>query len=239
MEQIFSDAGLSSSLDDPGTEAWEADRVSTIQRSTDWRFVKEIARRYGYECFVRENEAFFRRPALDAEPAPVLAGQFGDRSTLNHVEFELDGLAPRSVALGGVDAFRKEAIDVRDQTAGLIALGGTAAGDLPEAASQGGGEHFALFRSHPPFPEPVLQAMGQGAVDKLSFVVQAAGEVDGPAYEHFLRPGSPVPIKGVGSRWSGNYYVRTVEHHFDPETYRASFEAVRNGVVSTGSEDFG
>ncbi|HEU4388919.1 MAG TPA: contractile injection system protein, VgrG/Pvc8 family, partial [Blastocatellia bacterium] len=48
--------------------------VSTIiQRETDIQFLKRLARRNGFECFVEGDKGFFRKPVLTDPPQPLLA----------------------------------------------------------------------------------------------------------------------------------------------------------------------
>ncbi len=45
-----------------------------------------------------------------------------------------------------------------------------------------------------------------------------------------IKAGGLVTIFGVGKKWSGNWYVKTVRHTIDSGGYRTSLECTRNGI---------
>src|SRR3712207_7201341 len=51
-----------------------------FRSETDIQFLRRLARRNGFECFVKGGVGAFRKPALAEPPLPVLAAHFGDRS---------------------------------------------------------------------------------------------------------------------------------------------------------------
>ncbi len=62
------------------------DKQSTIiQRETDIQFLKRLARRNGFECFVKGDKGYFRKPDLTSEPLPAL-GMPGGQQPLYHYQ---------------------------------------------------------------------------------------------------------------------------------------------------------
>jgi hypothetical protein len=74
--EIFAGYGFDPFVDD--TQIVHEEAVSTIiQRESDMQFLKRLALRNGYECYVEGRTGFFRAPRLAAKPQPVLAVHFG------------------------------------------------------------------------------------------------------------------------------------------------------------------
>lgn len=237
VSAIFSDYGFDVQPDCQG-DAWELDENPLIQRSTDWRFVTDIADRLGYECFFKAKTPLFRKPAFDASPVAPLFVHFGDRTNLNHLEIEQDGLAPRAVELASFDLFKKEGVEVEKEALELTVLGQEEALNWPDAAVAGGNQHQVQLHGYPPYPHGALNHLGQGLVDQWGCAVRAAGEIDGEGYNALLRAGDLVPIGGVGEQFSGLYYVTKIEHYFDEDPYRAGFQAMRNALLNQDDSYF-
>ncbi|MFD0522061.1 phage late control D family protein [Paractinoplanes durhamensis] len=107
--QILKDAGFEAKV--TGTDVVHDDKVATImQRETDLEFLRRLARRNGFECFVDGNVGWFRPPAVAESPQPLLAAQFGAETNVNRLVVELDALAPAEVHAYGIDRITKEPI---------------------------------------------------------------------------------------------------------------------------------
>ena len=93
-DKIFTTYGLTAKVED--TTLVHDDQVSTIiQRETDIQFLKRLALRNGYECFVDGDTGYFRPPQVADTPQPVLAVQFGDETNVNRFQLEVNALAAR------------------------------------------------------------------------------------------------------------------------------------------------
>ena len=75
------------------------EQVSTIiQRETDMQFLKRLALRNGFECYVEGQTGFFAPPQLNGKPQPVLAVHFGQTETnVNRFSLEVNALTPTNV----------------------------------------------------------------------------------------------------------------------------------------------
>ena len=63
------------------------------------QFLKRLAQRNGFECYVEGKTGFFRAPRLRDTPQPVLAVQFGEGETnVNRFSLEVNALTPTRVA---------------------------------------------------------------------------------------------------------------------------------------------
>jgi len=233
--EIFQSYGLTPTVDE--TDITHDSDVSTIlQRETDMQFLRRLALRNGFECYVDGDVGYFRAPQLDTDAQPVLAAHFGDDTNLTSISFEVNALAPANVAMTQIDRSSKELLSVAAEGSDRQALGQvTAAGLLSGGISAA---QVFVARSVTTGADE-MTALCQGLFDEGDWFVSGSGEVAGNAYGHVLKPRGTVTIKGVGEGYSGVYYVTHVTHSFSQQGYKQQFKVVRNGLKPTGSEDFG
>jgi phage protein D len=227
---------------DPGSEIDDTaivhdEAVSTIiQRETDIHFLKRLARRNGYECFVKGGKGYFRKPVLSGEPQPVLAAHFGTESNLMKFEATVNALRPAGVEMHQIDTIAKEIQDAVVEAAEQPPLGRDAGSSLPVPNSI----TPRLFVKHAVTTgQPEMEALCKALFDEAQWFVEARGEINTVCYGAILETRKPVPIKGVGELFSGLYYVTKVKHLFKPDEYKQEFEARRNALAPSGTEDFG
>lgn len=233
-EEIFQGHRLTPQVTD--TQVIHDEEVSTIiQRETDIQFLKRLALRNGYECFVDGDTGYFQPAAVSGPPQPALAVQFGDQTTVNWFNLEVNALAPSTVAMFQVDHVTKEVLDASADSPARQALGAKpissflAGGMTPGQAYLGQTATTGL---------PEMSALCQGLYDQGNWFVTGEGEVDANGYGNVLKPRSTVLIKGVGETHSGVYYISHVTHSFTGDGYTQRFSVKRNALVLTGSENF-
>ncbi len=223
---------------------FKTDRQLLVQRGSDWQFVRSLARRNGC-CSYFEYDAeqgrlvgHFGKRALDAQPQAdltilrpganlawidlqqVLTGP------VRHVGAAIDPIAKRIVRASG----EKEVTELGGEALEAEIEDGLRAAGVEEAT--------ALLRD--PFPDDAaLNAEGAGRSALDSFVIEARGEVEPALYRGLLRARRPVLIKGVGTRLSGVYYVRSLRTTLADGLLAQTFIAERNAVGQSGSEEFG
>jgi phage protein D len=232
--EIFSLYGMTPETEDTGVTHDEA-IATIIQRETDIQFLRRLALRNGFECYVEGTTGYFRPPNMEAPPQPVLAVHFGDETNVKRFALEVNGLTPAHVAMFQVDRASKEVLDVTVETGQQPALGQTdAAGLLAMSMRPGrvvvGG---VVATGH-----PEMTALCQGLYHQGAWFVTGEGEIAANDYGHVLRARRTVTIKGVGETYSGVYYVTHVTHTFTPEGYTQLFRVKRNGLLPTGAEQF-
>ncbi len=211
------------------------EEVSTvIQRETDMQFLKRLALRNGFDCYVDNGKAFFQPPQVDAEPQPVLAVNFGDETNVDRFRVEVNALVPSQVAMSQIERQGKEVLDETAES-GQQPLGKIGAGALPAAGIAPGRIHVARSSTT---GSPEMAALCQGLFQRAEWFVSAEGEIAASRYGHVLRPRLPVTLKGVSETYSGVYLVRHVTHSFHPGGYNQLFKAQRNALMPTGSEQF-
>lgn len=232
--EIFNLYGFTPEVED--TQIIHDEAVSTIiQRETDMQFLKRLALRNGFKCYVEGTTGYFRPPQIDATPQPVLAIHFGDETNINRFSIEVNALAPANVAMFQVDRTNKEVLDATAESSQQTTLGSIdAAGLLGTGMSPG-----QVYISHNVTTgNPEMTALCQGLFHEGEWFVTGEGEITGNQYGHVLKPRGTVTIKGVGETYSGVYYVSHVTHSFTSEGYMQSFQVKRNAIMPTGSEDF-
>jgi hypothetical protein len=207
---------------------------TTTQRSTDIRFLRRLARRNGFDCYVQPEPlsgidmGYFQPSSLLGLPQAVLNVQMGEQTNVLGFSIRYDMLRPTTAIAAGLDVATKAPQPALAPVALQVPLG----------------REGALLRVLPPpivrpaetgqMRSPELQTAAQAMVDRSTWAVVAEGQV--PATVGVLRPGKIVNIRGAGRVFNGSYYVTRVHHTITPESYTQRFEARRNAVGMTGAE---
>ncbi len=208
---------------------------TVIQRETDWQFLRRLALRNGFACYVEGAHAFFHAVPADSAPQPVLAALFGAETTLTRFSAAVDALRPAEVAMFQVDRFEKEVLAAEVTASAEEPLGEVAPAGLPTAEVPAG---RVVMAKNAATGRPEMDALCRGLVREGAWFVSGEGEVDARAYGHVLRPRALVTVKGVGATYSGTYYVSFVRHVFTRAGYTQAFRVRRDGLLPTGSEAF-
>lgn len=232
--EIFSLYGLTPEAEDTAVIHDEA-ISTTIQRETDIQFLRRLALRNGFECYVEGTTGHFRSPQLDAPPQPLLAVHFGDETNVQQFSLDVNALTPANVAMFQIDRATKEVLDVTTETSQQPALGKTDAPDLLTAGMTLG---VVVVGGVVATGQPEMTALCQSFYDQGTWFVTGEGEVAANDYGHVLKARQTVTVKGIGETYSGIYYVTHVTHSFTQEGYTQSFRMKRNGLLPTGTEQF-
>jgi phage protein D len=231
--EIFQSYDLTPEVEDTGVTHDEA--VATIiQRETDIQFLKRLARRNGFECFVKEGKGYFRRPVLSEDPQPILAAHFGSETNLVHFDARLNAFRPTRVEMHQIDTIGKEIQDAIAESAEQRQLGrdGAFSVEVPDGITARMHVKHAVATS-----QPEMENLCRALFDEAEWFMEATGEVESATYGNVLRAKKLVPIKGVGETFSGIYYVTNVKHIFTVDHYVQRFTARRN-AIAPGPGDF-
>jgi len=231
--EIFQAHGLSSVVEDTVARPQEA-QATTLQSDTDMRFLRALAARNGFECYVRGGLGYFRSPNLTEPPQGPLALALGDDATLVSLDFSVDGTPVTHVELRRIDPFEKreeiETLTASPRRALARTSLASLRGNLPDARS--------LLRRAPPSTRQAMKGRALAAYAGADGFVHAQGEIDSRAFGAVLRAKRLVTLRGAGRTYSGHFYVTKVRHAFTVDGYTQHFEACRNGLGVTGTEDF-
>lgn len=211
---------------------------TTTQRDTDIRFVKKLAQRNGFDCYVQPepitgiDQAYFQPPpAPFGPPQAVVNVGMGPDTNVEGFRVGYEMTRPTSAVAAVVDASTK---------AVLPAL-------APLATRQPMGLEPALLRLlPPPIARPAdtgalsigeLQPLVQSIVDESSWALVAEGTVG--LDSGILRPGKLINVRGAGRLLSGSYLATRIGHSVTRAgSYTQTFRARRNAVGMTGAELF-
>ena len=218
-EQLAGDAGLTPNVEDSGVTL----EYVVQHNQTDLEFLQMRASRIGYELLVDDRDFYFRRRQLDA----------GDPISLQ-LEMELLEFTPRLTTLNqsavsrglGWDPKRKEALEAENSSSDVAAtMEGASAG--PAAAEEAFGSSASLLVDHGVQTQDELDQIVGARMEEMALsFVRGHGLCIGNAK---LRAGKLIEIEELGRRFSGLYYLMSVEHHYRPSTgYRTRFTAWRN-----------
>src|SRR5215218_548642 len=233
---IFGDHGFT-----PDVEATQPSRdevrQTTIQRGSDIQFLKQLAGRNGYECFVELDPAsgtvsgHFHKPRVEETPQGVLSVSLGEATNVNSFAARFDMLRPVEAKVTG--------LDVDDQSDQAAEIQGTALTELGSKPTGSSDKPRKILLTETGLAQSgELQTLAQAVVDSSAFAISADGELNTVAYGGILRAKRPVLVRGAGTRFSGSYYVERVLHSFTPEGYTQRFTLRRNGIGLTGQESF-
>lgn len=204
-----------------------------VQQVTDFAFLNEMARRYGYVFYVTPgpapftNTAYWGPPNRVGVPQKALSVNLGPETNVTSISFHYDALAPTMVSGSVQDRLSNQSMPVR-----------TFASTRPPLVSQP-----AWLVNQPNVRTTQLQDSGlnatqafaraQGITDaSQDNVVTASGEVDALRYDGLLRPRGLVGLRGAGTSYDGAYYVQSVSHSIARGEYKQRFTLTREGVGS-------
>jgi phage protein D len=236
---IFSDAGYRFTPVVESTKWSRHENDHTLmQRGTDIQFLRQLADRNGYECFVELNDAgevegHFHPPKHDAQPQGTLTVNMGSATNVNRFRAKYDMLGPAKAKASTIDpsdkSVQKSQADDATQAGGMGEQA-TVPSDRPRTVLLSG---LGMAQSGE------VQRFAQSVVDKSSWSIVAEGEVNTVAYGGTLKAKKPVMVRGVGRQFSGRYYVERVLHQIGADgTYTQKFTLRRNATGLTGSENF-
>ena len=230
---IFAQKHIVPVVDDTTPVLVEPDGT-TIQRGTDIRFLRRLARRNGFDCYVQpdpltgQDVGYFRARELEGEPEAVLSVNFGADTNVREFNVSYQLAKPTAAMSTGLDTLTKTSQPAFALTTLELPLGleGTLARELPPGVVLPAGT--GLMRT------AELQGALQATVDRSSWAVSATGTVgsDVPV----LAPGGLLNIRGLGRLYNGSYYLTRVRHLIAAGDYTQRFEAERNAVSETGAE---
>jgi len=214
----------------PDVESTQAghfeEKHTLIQRDSDLRFVRRLARRNGFlfwiTCDESGNEmAHFKRPPLDGNPTGNIDINLGTNNIAT-LDLRWDVDRPTRVASSQLNLNDKSIIDGAVANSPLPPLGASALGDIVT-------EPRSIHLAAPVDDSGDLQARGEGSLIDSGWFVRATGQTSVQALNAILRANSIVNLRGVGTRHSGKYYVASVRHLIDPSAHTMEFELIRNG----------
>ena len=210
---------------------------TTMQRTTDIQFLRQLATRNGYECYLELEPltgivmGHFHPPRVDESPQGVLSVNLSDSTNVNSFTARYDMLRPTAAEATGVDVESQEDQQGTAESAALTSLGSTSAvgGDNPRRV---------LLSRLGITDAGELQTLAQAVVDQSSLAITAEGELHTVDYGGILRAKRTVLVRGAGEQFSGTYYVERVLTVFTPDGATQQFGLRRNALGVSSQDDF-
>lgn len=233
---IFGEYGFSADVET--TQPTRQEAVSSVmQRGTDIQFLKLLAQRSGYDCYVDVDAAsgqvtgHFRPPLYDETPQGVISVGMGVESNVETLKVQHNHLRAAQAAASSIDVDSGETQPAEVSEVAASALGGQAAlpADRPRRVLINGSD-LSLTGE--------LQTYAQAVTDRSALAVKAEGTVNTQSYAGVIRAKHPILVRGLGRGWSGAYLVERVLHVIEGVEYTQTFTLRRNATGVSGREDF-
>jgi phage protein D len=197
-----------------------------VQRDSDLRFVRRLARRNGFLFWITCDEkgaetAHFKRPALSGSPA----GNIDINISTNNIaslDLNWDVERPTSVVAGQLNLNDKSDIEGDVVKSPLKSLGAKALADIT-------GDTRSVHVVAPVDDSGDLHARGEGALIESGWFIRAACQTSVNAMKAIVRANTLLNLRGVGKLHSGKYYVASVRHVIDSSAHMMEIELIRNG----------
>lgn len=204
-------------------------QMTQSSSESDYTFLKSLAGRIGYEFFVRNKKLYFRKPRdLEKEVMTLRWGK------------ELTSFSPRLSTAGVVSKVTVRGHNQSDPSRPITGV--ATLKDIgfkePRAVSAAESVKNCLKKEVETSEHniPVCNEEDAKALAK-SLLMRANNSLIEGSFECIgipgLRPGTNVRIEGVGNRFSGKYYIKSVRHSLGGNGYTLSCEVRRGGVGTT------
>jgi len=209
---------------------------TVIQRGTDIEFLKKLAYRNGYECYVEKTSpegnptGFFQSPKVDETPQGKLYLHFDEKTNLVSLDIATDGIRPISAELKQKNAISNETIINQNDKSEIIKLGKTNLAQLFKDKMGNKPLPKILLSRHGTDNKYEIEQIVNSVIDDGSWFIKAKGLVNATKYASILVAKKLVEIYGAGDTYSGRYYITKVIHRFTSESYVQEFEAKRNAL---------
>lgn len=219
--QIASEAGLTPQVEDSGTVH---DYVFQPNQ-TDFDFLQERARLINYEVVVEEKKLLFR--PVDNAQSEIMTLSLADILLAFYPRLVSGGQVSEVTVRSWSPKDKKELVGSAKVGDEASTMGGQSSGGaLSEAAF---GAAVELISDLPVLSQSEADQIAKAQLNGLSLkLITGEGICLGRTD---LRSGIVIKIDGVGERFSGQYYVTSAIHYFEPQRgYRTHFTVRRSGA---------
>lgn len=193
----------------------------------DLAFLVQRAWRIGYECFVKGDTLYFRRPQSTAQPNLTLKWGFDlltFRPRMSHAE------QVNEVVVRGWDPATQKAIIGRAHTGKLFANTTRTPSTFSEEVDFGDGK--LILVDYPVGSQTEADLLAQARMDELSGSFVSA---EGTAFRRpEITAGDTVTLEGLGRQFSGQFLITSARHIFtDSDGLETTFliNGTRTGLL--------
>lgn len=198
---------------------------SLVQRESDLRFVRRLARRNGFWFWITTeapmvNVAHFKRFSSGGAPDVELRLNVAE-ANVEQVSISWDSERPVAASLKQLSLADKSVIGASVPRSPLAGLAARALGDVvnkPRSA------HIAV----PVDDSGSLTARAEALLIDSGWFVSARVVARLSVLKKLVRAHAVARLQGAGSRHSGDYVVARVVHDIDPEDHVMTIDLIRN-----------
>jgi uncharacterized protein len=214
--QIADEAGISIQA----TDSTVIHDYMVQANQTDFAFLQERARRINYEIVMDGKSLQFRPVAFNAAPAIKLS-----------LDKELSKFTAQLSVTSQITQAKVSGWDIKNKK--IFSASSTQSSSMGELmgsnlVSKAFGKAEKIISDEPvaDLQEAKEKAAAEFSASALSLI---RGEGKCPGL-NTIKAGKVVEIKGIGSRFSGNYYITAVTHSYGMNGYQTNFTAWRNAT---------
>jgi hypothetical protein len=214
------------------------------QRGTDIRFLRRLARRNGFDCYVQPEPfsgldvGVFGPPSLVGKPSAVLSVAMGSATNVKGLSVRYDMSRPTMTMAAGMDPASKTPQPALAPV-GLQAPMGVEPGllRLMPGAGLAGTKPLVRAVDTGSLTTAELQPHVQAITDRASFAVVV--EATTGAEAGIVLPGDLVALRGAGRLFGGLYQITRSRLTVGPDQFEQQLSGRRNAVTMTGVEAAG
>ena len=195
-----------------------------IQRGTRMALLRRLARRQGMHAYVLPGDSpgqsvgCFKKLPITAGDLPEMVLLGGDR---NITSFNVSNNAQRAANV------QSSSLAIGDRT---VTESTSSIRNVELLGSEGTSDSDAGTRILRPDADCCLEPERAAAIEseRTSYSFEASGAVLSECYGAALAPYHAITVRAVGSRLSGTYVIKKVEHRLDRWRYSQQFALLRN-----------
>lgn len=208
------------------------EKITAYSNENNYDFIKRLANRVGYEFFIRNEKVYFREPVEEKE---IITLNWGSELISFNPRLSTAGVVNKVTIRGHNQSNPSKAIEGVAEAKNM-ANNETDSESASELVKNQNAQNSDIEISKSNFP--VCDVADANAVAKALLIksnnklIEASCECVGMPG---IRPGENVIIDGIGQRFKGKYYIKSIKHSIGDGGYRMSFEVRRGVVGATGS----
>ena len=237
----------------PTAPTRQARTGSLLQRGTDAEFLRLLARRNGFECYVEPNGSavaeaahpgsavvgHFHPPRVEGTPQPPLSLFPLAYPSLIDLRARWDSHRPTRIVSRTIDPESRRIQSAILEKPPLKQLGKTTRRDLLKdrlavLRKQATLDPVGLQHARAPHHESELRSFAFADYLESNWLAEATGRVQSLRYQDILRARRTVDLEGCGELVNGPWYVRTACHRWNrsqaTDSYEVEVELVRDAL---------
>jgi phage protein D len=216
--------------------SYTEDNHTLMQRASDIQFLRSLARRNGKLCRVACTDTpgvrtgYFAKPDLSGDPVVTLELNDPTSWTVDSLDLEWDVTRPSEI-LAREALFTdsdQDGVGVDQTDSGLASLS-------DEGLATFSGQSMSVMLTTQVDDVTELTLRAQSVLREAGWFVRCEGQADLSRLNAILRAGTVVQINSAGAMHSGKYFVWSVRHTIDKQSWQMKFTLVRNAVGSPPS----